>query len=83
MTHPTDTTRPSKKHGHKHGKPALMLIASVLFGAVLALWGWNTIAAGLLGAPEARFVHALALEAALLGLTLPFVAWSRLHTTTL
>ncbi|MEQ8736758.1 MAG: hypothetical protein RIC29_17685 [Rhodospirillaceae bacterium] len=63
---------------HKRGYGRILAIMglTLLIGAVLVLWGWNTVAAGLLGAPEARFVHALALQAALFGLALPFT-WNR------
>jgi hypothetical protein len=58
---------------------ASVLTLAFVAGAVLLLWGYNTVAADLLGAPSARFVHALAAQAGLLGLMLPALVWSRVR----
>ncbi|MEQ8507601.1 MAG: hypothetical protein RIB43_01250 [Rhodospirillaceae bacterium] len=59
------TTHTHIKH---HGRSLLLAAVALLFGATLVLWGWNTVAADLLGAPPAKFVHAVALEALVAGL---------------
>jgi len=48
---------------HRHGHRALISLGFLLLAAVLVLWGWNTLAVDLFGAPVAKFKHALAFEA--------------------
>ncbi|MBL8661520.1 MAG: hypothetical protein JNM29_01785 [Candidatus Odyssella sp.] len=42
----------------------LALAAALSIGAILLLWAWNTLAAGLAHLPRAEFKHALAFELA-------------------
>ncbi len=44
---------------------ALELAAALSIGAILLLWAWNTLAAGLAHLPRAEFRHALAFELAI------------------
>ncbi len=70
----------SSFHSSEHrGRLRQIAVITVAFlaGTILLLWGYNTVAAGLLGAPAARFVHALAAQAGVVGLILPALVWTR------
>ncbi|RME65174.1 MAG: hypothetical protein D6782_06760 [Alphaproteobacteria bacterium] len=69
----------SATHHRRWGHAALTLALAILLGGVMLLWAWNSLAVDLLGAPQARFKHALALEAGLVALTaLPMLLWRAL-----
>ena len=70
-----------RPHSREHGRAIVMMIITLSASAILMLWGWNTAAVDLLHAPEARFVHALAFEASLIGVLLPFIGFFRLGRT--
>lgn len=72
-TQPTSGLLGARTH---HGRVRTLVMSSLtlLLGAVLLLWGWNTVAVGLLGAPEARFIHAIAFEGAIAGVMLSMLA---------
>lgn len=78
MTHNHETAHPKRTtpYTHRRGLGRTIVVTSLVLviGAVLVLWGWNTTASGLLGAPKAEFVHAFALEAALAGLMMSYFA---------
>ncbi len=75
----------NKKHSwvrrHGHGRAIIFVILSLFVGAILMMWGWNTVAAGLLGAPEVRFVHSLAVQAGIFGALAPVIAILRVNRT--
>lgn len=51
------------------------VVALLLLGGVVLLWGWNTFATELFAAPRLAFRHALALEVlALLPIAVPLCA---------
>ena len=51
-----------KWHMPGYGRIALGAVGVLFIGAVLIMWGWNTIAADFFGAEPVRFKHALAAE---------------------
>jgi hypothetical protein len=53
----------TQTHLRRHGHRVLTATLLLLLAGVLALWGWNTLAVDLFGAPAAKFKHALAFEA--------------------
>ncbi|MDA0703167.1 MAG: hypothetical protein O3A96_08010 [Proteobacteria bacterium] len=59
----TQNDRPHARRAH--GRRIAISAALFLLGAIALLWGWNAIAVDLFMLPEARFKHAIALEAAL------------------
>ena len=59
----------SRRHGIV--AVALWAIGSLLVGAIIAMWSWNTIGHELLGAPRSEFRHGLAAMAMLL-----VIAWT-------
>ena len=59
-----------KSHRQGGVHTATVAIAAIALGAVALLWGWNTVAADLLGLPVAKYVHALSFEIALVTLLL-------------
>lgn len=61
-----------------HGRRIAVCAALFLLGAVALLWGWNTVAADLFALPEARFKHAIAVEAAVAALVALTVGVARL-----
>ena len=57
-----------------------IVLLTVLVSGALMLWAWNTIAVELFQAPEIRFKHVLAFQAAVAALTaLPLVVARRLR----
>lgn len=64
-------------HAHLkgHGKTIALATLGLFAGAILMTWGWNAVAAGLFGAPDAKFVHALAVQAMVAGIALPLTAF--------
>lgn len=54
------------------------LAAALLVGALAPVWAWNSVGAGLLALPEARYVHGLALLVALAAATLVTALAARL-----
>jgi hypothetical protein len=63
---------------NRHFRTALIAVTTLLTAAVLLLWAWNTLAAGLFGLGTAQFKHALAGEAGLAGLAAIFFGVQRL-----
>lgn len=60
-----------RKHGgRKYGRRIAVVLGAVLAASILFLWGWNTLAAELFGAPPALFKHGLAVSGLLLGAVL-------------
>jgi|GEM_PF-5878290 len=57
------TTLIHNKRFHGFAKHALTVLATVLLGAVLVLWSWNTIVADLFTGPAMHYKHALAMVA--------------------
>jgi len=62
----TDLNPSPRRHW---GHAILLVLLTMMAGGVLVLWAWNSIAADLFQAPEARFKHAIALQAAIAALT--------------
>ena len=56
-------TNKTNERLYRHGHRALIPLVFLLLAAELVLWGWNTMAVDLFGAPAAKFKHALAFEA--------------------
>jgi len=68
----------SNARPRRWGHTAAVVALTILLGGVLMLWAWNTIAVDLFQAPEAKFRHALAFEAAIAALlALPLVLLRR------
>ena len=63
-----------RKHPwRKHPGPVKtfsFILAAFVAVSILILWSWNTLAADLFLLPEARFKHAVALEALMVGVFL-------------
>jgi len=48
-------------HGkNRHGRQIVIGLIGLALGAIVLMWAWNTIASGLLAAPQADFRHGLA-----------------------
>jgi len=57
------TTPTHSKRFHGLAKHGLAVLATLLLGAVLVLWSWNTVVADLFAGPEAQYKHAIAMVA--------------------
>jgi hypothetical protein len=64
-----------RKHRLAHN--AVVGLAAIAAGTVAIQWGWNTFAVEILGLPDIRFRHAVALELLVLAVPAP-VALPRL-----
>lgn len=57
--------------GRRHGRQLAVIGLAALFGSVVLLWSWNTVAVDLLGLKPMMFKHAFAIQ--LLFLSTAFV----------
>lgn len=73
-----------QKSSHGQGRARALVIGIVVFaaGTIAILWGWNTFAVGILGLPEIRLRHAVALEILILAVSAPLAALSLIRRDT-
>ena len=69
---------------HRDGRLRGLTLAAAGFtlGAIALMWSWNTVAVDLFGAAEARLVHAISFEFALLTILLTWRAATRAYDST-
>jgi hypothetical protein len=73
MTHETF----AHADGWRPFRTAALGLALGLVAAIVLLWAWNTVAAGLFGLATAQFRHALAAEAGIAAIAATVLALSR------
>ena len=64
------TEQAQQHHSARPARTLVLTIGTIVCGALILLWSWNTLATDLFNLPAAQFKHALALELCLLAIYL-------------
>lgn len=62
------TEQAQQHHSARPTRTLLLTMGTLVCGALVLLWSWNTLATDLFNLPAAQFKHALAIELCLLAI---------------